>query len=64
MNLDLKYILLLYILFIGILYTFKPTIFDLQNTKNKKKKAIYLSILIIIIAIISFYIKVLIDWFF
>jgi len=64
MNLDLKYILLLYILFIGILYTLKPTIFDLKNTKNKKKKAIYLSILIIIIAIISFYIKVLIDWFF
>jgi hypothetical protein len=64
MNLDLKYILLLYIVFIGILYTFKPTIFDLQNTKNKKKKAIYLSILIMIIAIISFYIKVLIDWFF
>lgn len=64
MDLDLKYILLLYILFIGILYTIKPTIFDLHNTKNKKKKAIYLSILIIIIAIISFYIKVLIDWFF
>jgi hypothetical protein len=63
MNLDLKYILLIYILFIGIIYVLKPGIFNFKNTKDKKKKAIYLSILIMLIAVISFYIKVLIDWF-
>ena len=63
MNLELKYIIFMYIFILILLYIWKPNIFDLMDEKNRKKKVLYLFSLIIIIAIISFYIKVLIDWF-
>jgi hypothetical protein len=63
MNLELKYIIFMYIFILILLYIWKPNIFDLNDEKNRKKKVLYLFSLIIIIAIISFYIKVLIDWF-
>ena len=53
----------MYIFILILLYIWKPNIFDLNDEKNRKKKVLYLFSLIIIIAIISFYIKVLIDWF-
>jgi len=63
MNLELKYIIFMYIFILILLYIWKPNIFDLNDERNRKKKILYLFSLIIIIAIISFYIKVLIDWF-
>jgi len=63
MNLELKYIIFMYIFILILLYIWKPNIFDIKDEKNRKKKVLYLFSLIIIIAIISFYIKVLIDWF-
>lgn len=60
---NLQYTILLYILLIILIYIWKPDIFKL-NHENKKRKMLYLTFLIIIISIISFYAKVLIEWFF
>lgn len=60
---NLQYTILLYILLIILIYIWKPEIFKLNN-ENKKRKMLYLTFLIIIISIISFYSKVLIEWFF
>lgn len=59
----LQYTIYLYILLIILIYIWKPNIFKL-NHENKKRKLLYLTFLIIIISIISFYSKVLIEWFF
>ena len=64
MNFELKYIFFIYIFILILLYIAKPNIFILSdNEVDRKRKVLYLCALIIIIAIISFYIKVLIDWF-
>ncbi len=64
MNFELKYIFFIYIFIIILLYISKPNIFILSDNKSdRKRKILYLCALIIIISIISFYIKVLIDWF-
>lgn len=64
MNFELKYIFFIYIFILILLYIAKPNIFILSdNETDRKRKVLYLCALIIIIAIISFYIKVLIDWF-
>jgi len=60
---DLQYIFLLYVLLIVLIYIWKPEIFKI-NQENNKRKNLYLIFLIIIIAIISFYSKVLFEWFF
>jgi hypothetical protein len=61
--LELKYIILSYLIILSILFFIKPNIFKLNN-KNKKRKMIYLTSLVIIISIICFYIKIFIDWYF
>jgi hypothetical protein len=64
MNFELKYIFFIYIFILILLYISKPNIFILSdNESDRKRKILYLCALIIIISIISFYIKVLIDWF-
>jgi Kef-type K+ transport system membrane component KefB len=63
MNLELKYIIFMYIFILILLYIWKPHIFNLNDENSRKKKILYLFSLIIIIAIISFYVKVLVDWF-
>jgi len=60
---NLKYVFFIYLIFILLIYLIKPTILNL-NVDDKKKKILYLMSLIIIIAIISFYIKILVEWFF
>jgi hypothetical protein len=60
---DLKYIIFFYIILLIIIYIIKPNIFTL-NVEDKKRKTLYLIFLVIIIAIISFYLKVLYEWFF
>jgi hypothetical protein len=59
---DLKYVIFIYIIFIILLYLYKPSILTLGDNKNKK--LIYLVFLIIILAIISYYIKVVMEYFF
>lgn len=59
---NLNYTIFLYLIILLVIFCFKPTIFEL-NTDNKKRKFLYLIFLVIIIAIISFYSKVLIEWF-
>ena len=61
--LELKYIILSYLIILSILFFIKPNIFKL-NSKNKKRKMIYLTSLVIIISIICFYFKIFIDWYF
>ena len=60
---NLRYIILIYLLLIIVIYSLKPHIFDL-NVEDKKRKLLYLFFLIIIISIISFYSKVIIEYFF
>jgi hypothetical protein len=60
---NLKYTIFLYFIIIILIFIFKPRIFAL-NISDKKRKTLYLFFLIIIISIISFYSKVLIEFFF
>ena len=59
---NLKYTILIYLLLLIFIFFWKPEIFKLDN-ENKKRKMLYLVFLIIIIAIISFYTKILSEWF-
>jgi len=59
---DLKYTIFIYLILILFIYFWKPDIFNL-NIEDKKRKLLYLIFLIIIIAIISFYLKILSEWF-
>ena len=59
---NLNYTIFLYLIILLVIFCFKPGIFELNNA-NKKRKFLYLIFLVIIIAIISFYSKVLIEWF-
>ena len=63
MEFDLKYTIFIYIILMILIFLWKPQIFQL-NTDNKKKKTLYLIFLIVIVAIISFYCKVLFESFF
>jgi hypothetical protein len=63
MKLNLKYTIFIYLIFIFLIFFWKPNIFML-NVDDKKRKMMYLMFLIIIISIITFYIKVLAEWFF
>jgi hypothetical protein len=60
---NLKYSIFLYLILILFIFLWKPQIF-LLNVEDKKRKILYLMFLIIIISIISFYVKVLTEWFF
>jgi hypothetical protein len=60
---NLKYTIFLYLILILFIFLWKPNIF-LLNVDDKKRKILYLIFLIIIISIISFYVKVLSEWFF
>lgn len=59
---NLKYIIFIYLFLLILLYILKPHIFDL-NVENKKRKFLYLVFLVIILSIISFYSKVIIEYF-
>jgi uncharacterized membrane protein YwzB len=59
---NLKYTILIYLVLLIFIFFWKPEIFKLDN-ENKKRKMLYLVFLIIIIAIISFYTKILSEWF-
>jgi hypothetical protein len=63
MKFDLTYVISIYIIFIILLYFYNNKLFDL-NVKNRNKKIIYLSFLLIVLAIISYYTKILYTCFF
>jgi len=63
MNFDLKYVISIYIILVVLLYFYNEKLFNL-NVPNKNKKLIYLSFLLIVIAIIAFYVKILYECFF
>jgi uncharacterized membrane protein len=58
---NLKYTILIYLVLLIFIFLWKPEIFKLNN-ENKKRKILYLMFLIIIVAIISFYAKILSEW--
>ena len=60
---NLKYTVFLYLILILLIFILKPHIFNL-DVNDKKRKMLYIFFLIIIISIISFYAKVLIEFFF
>lgn len=63
MDFNLKYTIFMYLIILFFLFMWKPNLFII-NVENKKRKLLYLMFLIVIIAIISFYFKVLMEWFF
>lgn len=63
MNFDIKYVISIYVILVTLLYFYNNNLFNL-NVKNRNKKLIYISFLLIIIAIISFYSKILYECFF
>jgi hypothetical protein len=63
MDFNLKYTIFMYLIILFFLFMWKPNLFMI-NVENKKRKLLYLMFLIVIIAIISFYFKVLMEWFF
>lgn len=63
MNFDIKFVIVLYIILVVLLFLYKNELFEL-NVKNKNKKMIYLTFLLFILAIISYYVKVLSECFF
>lgn len=63
MEILLKYVILLYFLILFGLYLNKPSLFQMDE-QNKKRKLIYLIALFVVIAILSFYIKIIIEKFF
>lgn len=63
MNFDIKYVISIYVILVTLLYFYNNNLFNL-NVKNRNKKLIYISFLLIIIAIISFYFKILYECFF
>lgn len=62
MVIKLRSVIFIYLIILILLFFWKPEIFKF-NTENKNKKILYLSFLIMIIAVISFYIKILLEWF-
>ena len=60
---NLKYTIFLYLILVILLFLWKPNVFAL-NVEDKKRKILYLISLIIIISIISFYLKILMEWFY
>jgi hypothetical protein len=63
MKFDLTYVISIYIILIILLYFYNNKLFDL-NVKNRNKKIIYLSFLLVVLAIISYYTKILYTCFF
>ena len=61
MHIDLKFIIFIYIILVSLLYIYKPEVFNLH--KNKNKKLLYIMFLMVIFAIISFYIKIIGEYF-
>ena len=62
MDFKLRYSIFMYLFIILILYIWTPQLFKLNN-EDKQRKIIYLIFLIIIISILSFYTKLLFEWF-
>jgi len=63
MDFKLRYTIFMYLIILFFLFMWKPNLFIL-NVDNKKRKLLYLTFLVIIISIICFYFKVLMEWFF
>ena len=54
---NVKHNMLLYLIFVFLIYLWKPNIFVI-NDKTDKRKLIYLLLLLITIAVFTFYLKI------
>ncbi len=63
MEFDLKFVIIIYTILVVLLYLHNNNLFNL-NVEKKNKKVIYLSFLLVVLAIISFYVKILYECFF
>ena len=54
---NIKYNMLLYLIFVFLIYLWKPDIFIINDDTNKRK-LIYLLLLLMTIAVFTFYIKI------
>ena len=62
MVIKLRSVIFIYLIILILIFFWKPEIFKF-NDENKNRKILYLSFLVMIIAVISFYIKILLEWF-
>lgn len=62
-SIDIKYCIFFYMIVLVFIYVWKPEIFKMEGD-NKKSKKILLFALIVILAILSIYMKVFFEWFF
>ena len=66
MELEFKHLVLIYSIFIALIFLWKPQIFKLSNSDNqemRRHKFITLVGLFIVIAIISYYIKIYLEYY-
>jgi uncharacterized membrane protein len=64
MDFSTKYCIIIYVIILLLLYLWKPFLFKITvENPDKKKKLILFSAMIIIVAIISIYIKIMFEWF-
>jgi hypothetical protein len=64
MDFSTKYCIIIYVIILLLLYLWKPFLFKITDkNSDKKKKLILFSAMIIIVAIISIYIKIMFEWF-
>jgi uncharacterized membrane protein len=64
MDFSTKYCIIIYVIILLLLYLWKPFLFKITDENpDKKKKLILFSAMIIIVAIISIYIKIMFEWF-
>ncbi len=64
MELEFKHLVLLYALLIFLLFFFKPHLFQMgDDGKERQRKFIMLAALFIIVAIITYYIKIYMEYY-
>ncbi len=65
MELEFKHLILIYAIFIFLLFFFKPHLFNLQiaDKEVRRRKFLMLVALFIILAILSYYVKIYLEYY-
>lgn len=66
MELEFKHLVLIYSIFIALIFLWKPQIFKLSNNDNpemRRHKFVTLVGLFVVLAIISYYIKIYLEYY-
>jgi Ca2+/Na+ antiporter len=64
MELEFKQMVLIYVILIFVIFLWKPRLFDLKEERTKRKKFLMLMALFIILAVITYYLKIYAELYF